>query len=146
MAKKKSNKKVKTYIKLNIKAAQATPAPPVGPALGQHGVPLMDFCKEFNAKTSKMGDDLIPVVITVYEDRSFDFITKTPITSSLIMKALGLKKASGTPNKEKVGKITKAQLEEIAKVKMPDLNTNSLEEAIKVVAGTAHSMGVEVEL
>jgi len=141
----KKVKKIKTYIKLNIPAAQATPAPPVGPALGQHGVPLMDFCKEFNARTKDMGSDIIPVVITVFEDRSFTFITKTPLTSGLIRKALNIEKGSGVPNKEKVGKLTKAQIEEIAKIKMPDLNTNDLEEAVRVVAGSARSMGVEVE-
>jgi large subunit ribosomal protein L11 len=138
-------KKIKTYIKLNIKAGQATPAPPVGPALGQHGVALMTFCKEFNERTAKMGDDLIPVVITVFEDRSFNFITKTPITSSLILKSMNQQKGSGVPNKEKIGKITKAQAEEIAMIKMPDLNTNDIEEALKVIAGTAGSMGVEIE-
>ena len=145
MAEKKKKKKIKTYIKLNIPAGQATPAPPVGPALGQHGVPLMDFCKEFNAKTQQMGNDVIPVVITVYEDRSFDFFTKTPLTSGLIKKALSIKKGSGVPNKTKVGKLTRAQVEEIAKVKMPDLNTNDLDQAVKVVEGSARAMGVEVE-
>lgn len=143
--KKKKSKKIKTYIKLNIPAGKATPAPPVGPALGQHGVPLMDFCKEFNAKTSEMGNDIIPVVITVYEDRSFRFITKTPLTSGLIKKALNLEKGSGVPNKDKVGKLTRNQVEEIAKIKMPDLNTNDLDEAVRVISGTARSMGVEVE-
>ncbi len=138
-------KKIKTLIKLNIPAGKAVPAPPVGPALGQHGVPLMDFCKEFNARTAAMGDDIIPVVITVYEDRSFTFITKTPVTSSLILKALKKAKGSSVPNKDKVGKLTRAQVEEIAKIKMPDLNTDNLEQAIKVVRGTAQSMGVELE-
>lgn len=141
----KKQKKIKTYIKLNIPAGKATPAPPVGPALGQHGVPLMDFCKEFNARTAQMGNDIIPVVITVYEDRSFKFITKTPLTSGLIKKALGIQKGSGVPNKEKVGKLSRAQLEEIAKVKMPDLNTNDMDEAVKIVAGSARAMGVETE-
>lgn len=145
MPKPTKGKKIKTYIKLNIKAGQATPAPPVGPALGQHGVALMNFCKEFNERTSKMGDDLIPVVITVYEDRSFTFITKTPITSSLILKELKLQKGSGVPNKTRVGKLSRQQVEEIAKTKMPDLNTKNLDEAVKVVAGTARSMGVEIE-
>ena len=140
----KKQKKVKGIVKLNIPAQQATPGPPIGPALGQHGVPLMDFCKEFNARTKEMGNDIIPVVLTVFEDRSFTFITKTPVTSSLIRKALKVKKGSGVPNKEKIGKLTRAQVEEIAKIKMPDLNTNDLEEAIKVVAGTARSMGVEI--
>lgn len=141
----KKGKKIKTYIKLNIPAGKATPAPPVGPALGQHGVPLMDFCKEFNAKTASMGDDLIPVVITVYEDRSFAFITKTPVTSGLIKKALNLKKGSSLPNKDKVGKLTRAQVEEIAKIKMQDLNTNDLDVAVKVILGTARSMGVQID-
>jgi len=138
-------KKVKAVIKLAIQGGQATPAPPIGPALGQHGVPLMEFCKEFNAKTQKTPEDIIPVVLTVYEDRSFNFITKTPVTSALIRKALKLKKGSAEPNKEKVGKLTKTQIEEIAKTKMPDLNSKDIEEAIKIVQGTANSMGVEYE-
>lgn len=146
MAAPKKKKKIKTYIKLNIPAGQATPAPPVGPALGQHGVPLMDFCKEFNARTQQMGGDVVPVVITVYEDRSFDFITKTPLTSGLIKKVGGIKKGSGVPNKEKVGKLTRAQLEEIAQIKMPDLNTNNMDEAVKIIAGSARAMGVDTEL
>lgn len=141
----KKQKKIKAIVKLNIPAGKATPAPPVGPALGQHGVPLMDFCKEFNARTQDMGDDIIPVVLTVFEDRSFKFITKTPITSELIKKALKLNKGSSVPNKDKVGKLTKEQVREIAEIKMPDLNTNDMEEATKVVEGTARSMGVEVE-
>lgn len=141
----KKVKKVKAYVKLNIPAGKATPAPPVGPSLGQHGVPLMDFCKEFNARTSKMGDDIIPVVLTVYEDRSFTFITKSPITSSLILKALKIQKGSGIPNKNKVGTITRAQIEEIAKIKMPDLNTKDMDQAVRVISGTARSMGVEVK-
>ena len=145
MATVKKDKKIKALVKLNIPAGKATPAPPVGPALGQHGVPLMDFCKEFNAKTAKMGDDVIPVVLTVYDDRTFTFITKTPITSRLIKKALKIDKGSGVPNKNKVGKITRSQIEEIAKIKMPDLNTKSMNEAVRVIAGTARSMGVEVE-
>lgn len=144
-AKPKKGKKIKTYIKLTVPAGKATPAPPIGPALGQHGVPLMDFCKEFNARTAQMGDDIIPVVITVFEDRSFTFITKTPVTSGLIKKALNLKKGSGVPNKTKVGKLSRDKVEEIAKIKMADLNTNDLEEAVKVVEGTARSMGVEIE-
>lgn len=143
--KKKKVKKVKTYIKLNIPAGKATPAPPVGPALGQHGVPLMDFCKEFNARTAEMGNDIIPAVITVYEDRSFKFITKTPLTTGLIKKALNITKGSGEPNKKKVGKLSKAQVEDIAKIKMADLNTKTLEEATKIIAGSARAMGVEVE-
>jgi len=137
-------KKIKAYVKLNIPAGKANPAPPVGPSLGQHGVPLMDFCKEFNARTKDMGDDVIPVVLTVYEDRSFSFITKTPLTSKLIMKAVGVQKGSGVPNKNKVGAITKKQVEEIAKIKMPDLNAKELAQAVKVVEGTARSMGVTV--
>ena len=142
----KKVKKLKAIVKLNIVAGQATPGQSIGTALGQHGVPLMDFCKEFNARTKDMGDDIIPVVMTVYEDRSFTFVTKTPVTSALITKALKIEKGSGVPNKEKVGKLTRAQAEEIARIKMPDLNTNNLEEALKVVAGTARSMGVEIEL
>lgn len=141
----KKGKKVKAMVKLNIPAGKATPAPPVGPALGQHGVPLMDFCKEFNARTTNMGDDLIPVVLTVFEDRTFKFITKTPITTALIKKALKKEKGSSVPNKDKIGTLSRAQVEEIAKVKMPDLNTKDLEEAIKVIEGTARSMGVKVE-
>lgn len=138
-------KKIKAKVKLNIVAGKATPAPPVGPALGQHGVPLMDFCKEFNAKTSKMGDSIIPVVLTVYDDRSFTFVIKTPLTSDLIRKALGISKGSSTPNKAKVGTLSTQQVEEIAKVKLPDLNATSLEQAVKIVTGSAKSMGVEVK-
>jgi large subunit ribosomal protein L11 len=142
----KKGKKLKAIVKLAIQAGKATPAPPIGPALGQHGVPIMDFCKEFNARTSKMGEDVIPVVLSVFEDRSFTFITKSPVTSHLIRKALKIQKGSGVPNKQKVGKLTKDQIEEIAKIKMADLNTNDLENAKKIVAGTARSMGVEVQL
>jgi large subunit ribosomal protein L11 len=138
-------KKIKAIVKLAIQAAKANPAPPIGPALGQHGVPIMDFCKEFNARTQSMGDFVIPVVLTVYEDRSFTFITKTPVSSDLIKKALKIKSGSGTPNKNKVGKLTKSQVEDIAKTKMVDLNANNLEQAVKIIAGTARSMGVEVE-
>jgi len=145
MAKPKKQKKIKALVKLNVTAGKATPAPPVGPALGQHGVPLMEFCKEFNSRTSKMGDDIIPVVLTVFEDRSFKFITKTPITSELIKKTLKLAKGSSVPNKDKVGKLTRAQALEIAKIKMPDLNTKNEDEAIRVIEGTARSMGVEIE-
>lgn len=137
-------KKIKAYVKLNIPAGKANPAPPVGPSLGQHGVPLMDFCKEFNARTKDMGEDIIPVVLTVYEDRSFTFVTKTPVTSNLILKALKLQKGSKVPNKDKVGNLSKQQVEEIAKIKMPDLNAKSLEQAVKIVAGTARSMGVTI--
>lgn len=145
MAPTKKIKKVKAYVKLNLTAGKATPAPPVGPALGQHGVPLMDFCKEFNARTASQGDAIIPVVLTVFEDRSFDFITKTPLTSYLIKKALKIQSGSPTPNKKKVGKLTKSQVEEIAKVKMTDLNTKDIEMASRIVVSQAKSMGVEVE-
>ena len=137
-------KKVKGYIKLQIPAGKATPAPPVGPALGQYGVNIVDFTKQFNDRTADKGDMIIPVVITVYADSSFSFITKTPPAAVLIKKAAGLPKASGEPNKKKVGKITKAQVEEIANTKMPDLNAASLEAAMSMIAGTARSMGVEV--
>jgi large subunit ribosomal protein L11 len=137
-------KKVKGYIKLQIPAGKATPAPPVGPALGQHGVNIVDFTKQLNDRTADKGDMIIPVVITVYADSSFSFITKTPPAAVLIKKAAGLAKASGEPNKKKVGKITKAQVEEIAKTKMPDLNAASLEAAMSMIAGTARSMGIEV--
>ena len=141
----KKIKKIKAIIKLAIEAGKANPAPPIGPALGQHQVPIMDFCKEFNARTSKMGNDVIPVVLTVYEDKTFTLITKSPVTSNLIKKAAGIQKGSAVPNKDKVGKISRAQVEEIAKIKMADLNTNSLSQAVKVVSGTARSMGIEVE-
>lgn len=138
-------KKVKTMIKLNLPAGEATPAPPVGPALGQHGIPIMDFIKEYNARTAKQKGEIIPAVITVYEDRSFTFITKLPPVSAMIKKKAGLKLGSGRPNTEKVGKLTIAQVEEIATQKMPDMNTENLESAKKVVAGTARSMGIDVE-
>ena len=137
-------KKVTGYIKLQIPAGKATPAPPVGPALGQHGVNIMEFTKQFNARTADQGDLIIPVVITVYADRSFTFITKTPPAAVLIKKALGLKSGSGVPNKTKVGKLTQAQLREIAEKKMPDLNAGSIEAAMSIIAGTARSMGVTV--
>jgi large subunit ribosomal protein L11 len=137
-------KKVSGYIKLQIPAGQATPAPPVGPALGQHGVNIMEFCKTFNARTQGQQGLIIPVVITVYSDRSFTFITKTPPAAVLLLKAAGLQKGSGVPNKNKVGTVTKRQVEEIAKTKMPDLNAASLDAAIKTVEGTARSMGIEV--
>ena len=139
------SKKVTGYIKLQIQAGQANPSPPVGPALGQHGVNIMEFCKAFNAKTQEMSGKLIPVEITVFADRSFTFITKTPPTSFLILEALKLKKGSGEPNKEKIGNITKAQIKEIAEVKMPDLNAANLDSAMSMVKGTARSMGVTVE-
>ncbi len=137
-------KKVTGYIKLQIPAGQATPAPPVGPALGQHGVNIMEFCKTFNARTQGQQGLIIPVVITVYSDRSFTFVTKTPPAAVLLLRAAGIQKGSGVPNKNKVGKVTKKQVEEIAKTKMPDLNAASLEAAIKTVEGTARSMGIEV--
>jgi large subunit ribosomal protein L11 len=137
-------KKVTGYIKLQIPAGQATPAPPVGPALGQHGVNIMEFCKTFNARTAKDQGLIIPVVITVYSDRTFTFITKTPPAAILLLKAAGIQKGSGVPNKNKIGKVTRKQVAEIAKTKMPDLNAASLEAAIKTVEGTARSMGMEV--
>ena len=137
-------KKVTGYIKLQIPAGKATPAPPVGPALGQHGVNIVQFTKEFNARTADKGDLIIPVVITVYADRSFSFITKTPPAAVLLKKAAGLQKASGVPNKEKVGKVTKDQIKEIAELKMPDLNAASLEAAMSLIEGTARSMGITV--
>ena len=136
--------KVTGYIKLQIPAGKATPAPPVGPALGQHGVNIVEFTKQFNARTADMGDTIIPVVITVYADRSFSFITKTPPAPVLIKKAAGIKSGSGVPNKTKVAKLTKAQVQQIAEQKMPDLNAASLEAAMSMIAGTARSMGVEV--
>lgn len=145
MAEAKKGKKIKAIVKLAIKGGKANPAPPVGPALGQHGVPIMDFCKEFNAKTQNMPDDVIPVILTVYEDRSFTFITKTPVTAHLIKKQLKTEKGSAVPNKQKIGKISRQQVEEIAKIKLPDLNTKDISQAIKIVEGTARSMGVEVE-
>ena len=138
-------KKVTGYIKLQIPAGKATPAPPVGPALGQHGVNIVQFTKEFNARTAEMGDTIIPVVITVYADRIFSFITKTPPAPVLIKKAAGIKSGSGVPNRNKVAKLTKAQVQEIAETKMPDLNAASLEAAMSMIAGTARSMGVTIE-
>ena len=137
-------KKVIALIKLHIPAGKATPAPPVGPALGQHGVNIMDFCKAFNAKTQKDGGVVTPVVITVYHDHSYSFITKTPPASVLLAKAAGIPKGSGEPNREKVGQVTRAQVEEIAKTKMPDLNCDTLESAVRIVAGSARSMGIDV--
>ncbi len=138
-------KKVTGIIKLQIPAGKATPAPPVGPALGQHGVNIMQFCKEYNAKTEKQAGLIIPVIITVYQDNTFSFITKTPPAAVLIKKTLGIETASGTPNKVKVATLTKAQVEEIAKTKLPDLNAADLEGAMRMVEGTARSMGVNVE-
>ena len=137
-------KKVNALIKLQIPGGQANPAPPVGPALGQHGVNIMEFCKAFNAKTKDANGMIIPVVITVYADRSFTFITKTPPVSVLILKELKLEKGSSVPNKDKVGTLTKEQVKKIAEVKMPDLNAASMEAAMRIVAGTARSMGVNV--
>jgi large subunit ribosomal protein L11 len=137
-------KKITGFIKLHIPAGKATPAPPVGPALGQHGVNIMDFCKNFNARTAKGEGMLTPVVITVYQDRSYTFITKTPPASVLLAKAAKVEKGSGVPNKNKVGKVTKAQVGEIAKTKLPDLNCDTLEAAIRIVEGSARSMGIEV--
>jgi large subunit ribosomal protein L11 len=139
-------RKIETYIKLQVPAGQANPSPPVGPALGQHGVNIMEFCKAFNAQTQQMEQGMpVPVVITVYSDRSFTFITKTPPAAILLKKAAGIKKGSGTPNSNKVGKVTRAQLEEIAKIKEPDLNAADLNAAVKIIAGSARSMGLEVE-
>jgi large subunit ribosomal protein L11 len=138
-------KKVTAMIKLQVNAAKATPAPPIGPALGQHGVNIPGFCKEFNERTAKQAGLVIPVVITVYSDRTFTFITKTPPAPVLIKKALGLESASARPNRDKVGKLTKAQVREIAATKMPDLNAASIEAAMSMVAGTARSMGITVE-
>jgi large subunit ribosomal protein L11 len=137
-------KKITGYIKLQIPAGAATPAPPVGPALGQHGVNIMEFCKTFNARTQGQQGLIIPVVITVFSDRTFTFITKTPPAAILLLKAAGIAKGSGVPNKTKVGSVTKKQVEEIAKTKMPDLNAASLDAAVKTVEGTARSMGLEV--
>src|SRR3989454_11119929 len=138
-------KKVLTLIKLQLPGGQANPAPPVGPALGQHGVNIMEFCKAFNAQTAQENGRIIPVEITVFEDRSFTFITKTPPAAVLIKEALNLEKGSGEPNREKVGRLTKNQLREIAQIKLEDLNARDVDQAMKVVAGTARSMGVEVD-
>ena len=138
-------KEVTSQIKLQIPAGKANPAPPVGPSLGQHGVNIMDFCKQFNAKTQKQEGSIIPVVISVYKDRSFSFITKTPPASDLLKKAAGVIKGSGIPHKNKVGTITQTQLEEIAKVKVEDLNASDVPAAMQVIAGTARSMGITVE-
>jgi large subunit ribosomal protein L11 len=139
-------RKIETYIKLQVPAGQANPSPPVGPALGQHGVNIMEFCKAFNAETQNIEPGMpVPVVITVYSDRSFTFIKKTPPASILLKKAAGLKKGSGRPNTEKVGTVTREQLEEIAKLKEPDLNAVDLDAAVRIIAGSARSMGLEVE-
>ena len=141
----KKVKKITAYIKLQIPAGKANPAPPVGPALGQHGVNIMEFCKQFNAKTQKEGDTTIPVIISVYQDRSFSFITKTPPVSVLLKKTISLKSGSKMPQKEKVGKVTESQIEQIAKIKLPDLNCLDLESAKSQVRGSAKSMGLEVQ-
>ena len=138
-------KKVKTYIKLQIPAGKANPAPPIGPALGQHGLNIAEFCQKFNAATSKLGGDITPVVITVYEDRTYSFILKTPPASELLKKAAGITKGSGKPLTDKVGTVTKAQIREIAEKKLPDLNTTDIEAAMKIIEGTARQMGVEVK-
>lgn len=137
-------KKITGYIKLQIQAGKANPSPPIGPALGQHGLNIMEFCKAYNAKTQDQGDTIIPVVITVYHDKSFSFITKTPPASVLIFKKLGLKKGSSNPKKDRVAKITREQVKEIAEIKMPDLNAYDIEAAIKIVEGTAKSAGVTI--
>jgi large subunit ribosomal protein L11 len=137
-------KEVVAVVKLQIPAGKANPAPPVGPALGQHGINIMEFCKQFNARTQNQGDITIPVVITIYNDRTFTFITKTPPAADLLKKAAGIIKGAGVPNKDKVGKVTSRQVEEIAKLKMPDLNAVDLPGAIRIIEGTARSMGVEV--
>ena len=138
-------KQIKAIIKLQIEAGKANPAPPVGPALGQHGVNIMGFCKEYNARTAKMAGSVIPAEITVYADRSFTFITKTPPAYDLLKKAAGVEKGSGEPNKTKVGKVTRQQVREIATLKLKDLNAIDLEGAMRIIAGTARSMGIEVE-
>jgi len=139
-------KKIEAYIKLQVPAGDANPSPPVGPALGQHGVNIMEFCKAFNGETQKLEKGLpIPVVITVYNDRSFTFITKTPPASILLKKAAGIQKGSGTPNTSKVGTVSRAQLEEIATTKMPDLNAADMDAAVKIIAGSARSMGLDVK-
>jgi len=139
-----AKKEVTAQVKLQIPAGKANPAPPVGPALGPHGINIMEFCKAFNAQTQALGDTIIPVVLTVYSDRSFTFITKTPPASELIKKAAGIIKGSGTPNKDKVGRITSAQVKEVAQTKLPDLNANSIDAAVRIISGTARSMGVDV--
>ncbi|MBU2575606.1 50S ribosomal protein L11 [Patescibacteria group bacterium] len=138
-------KKVKTHVKLQIPAGQANPAPPVGTALGPHGVNMQEFCRQFNDKTQEQRGDIIPVVITIYEDRSFDFILKTSPAAELLKKAAGIKSGSGEPNIKKVGKVTKDQIREIAEKKMPDLNANDIEAAMKIIEGTARQMGLEVK-
>ncbi|HYA86490.1 MAG TPA: 50S ribosomal protein L11 [Nitrospirota bacterium] len=137
-------KEITAKIKLQVPAGKANPAPPVGPALGQHGVNIMEFCKAFNAKTQKMGETIVPVIISVYSDRSFTFITKTPPAAELLKKAAGIIKGSGTPNKEKVGKVTRSQIKEIAQTKLPDLNAANVDSAMRMIEGSAKSMGLEI--
>ncbi len=137
-------KEITAKIKLQVPAGKANPAPPVGPALGQHGVNIMEFCKTFNARTQKLGETIVPVIITVYSDRSFTFITKTPPAAELLKKAAGIIKGSGVPNKDKVGKVTRAQIKEIAQTKLPDLNAANVESAMRMIEGSAKSMGLEV--
>jgi len=139
-----SKKKIKAIVKINAPAGKANPAPPIGPALGQHGVAIMEFCKQYNEVTKNMGDVVIPAVITIYEDRTFTFITKTPPAAGLLKKAAKLDKGSATPNKAKVGKVTQSQVKEIAEIKMKDLNARDVDQAMKIIAGTARSMGIEV--
>lgn len=139
-----AKKEVIAQVKLQIPAGKANPAPPVGPALGPHGVNIMEFCKAFNAQTQALGDTIVPVVLTVYADRSFSFVTKTPPASELLKKAAGIIKGSSTPNKEKVGRVTSGQIREIAQKKLPDLNAYSIDKAIKIIEGTAKSMGIEI--
>ncbi|MEW6409263.1 MAG: 50S ribosomal protein L11 [Nitrospirota bacterium] len=139
-----AKKEIVASVKLQIPAGKANPAPPVGPALGQHGINIMEFCKTFNSQTQNLGETIIPVVITIYSDRSFIFITKTPPAAELLKKAAGIIKGSSTPNREKVGKVASSQIEEIARTKLPDLNANDLEGAIKIIEGTAKSMGIEI--
>jgi large subunit ribosomal protein L11 len=137
-------KKIQAVVKLQVSAGAATPAPPVGSALGPHGINIMDFCKQFNSRTANQPGMIIPVVVTVYADRSFTFITKTPPAAILLLKELGLEKGSPTPNRQKVGQVSKAQVKKIAELKMPDLNANTVEQAMAMIAGTARSMGIEV--
>jgi len=137
-------KEITAKIKLQVPAGKANPAPPVGPALGQHGVNIMEFCKTFNARTQKLGDTIVPVIISVYSDRSFTFITKTPPAAELLKKAAGIVKGSGVPNKDKVGKVTRVQIKEIAQTKLPDLNAASVESAMRMIEGSAKSMGLEI--
>lgn len=144
MAKKKPKKQIITKVKLQIPAGKANPAPPIGPALGQHGLNIMDFCKQYNAATKDKGDVIVPVEITIYKDRSFTFILKTPPAADLLRRAAGVEKGSGEPNKTKVGKVSREKIKEIAQIKMPDLNAHTIEAAMKIVEGTARNMGITV--